>query len=77
MLRDGHGLEVSWRCFNLADYVTNDLAIFLKAEEQRWPLHQVGQIEADVVVLSVWIEVAEVQVKKVSWFDASNYRHSG
>ena len=55
--------------------VADDLAVFFDALEERGPLHQVGQVEVQVVVLRQGVQVAQVQFEQVARSDAADGRH--
>lgn len=58
--------------------VSDDPSIsVLHDAEQRWPSHQIVQVEADVIVLGQWVKVGEVEGEKVHRTRAANVAHLG
>lgn len=70
-----HLLEMRRRCFHFADNIADNLTVFLNALKQRWPSHQVGEVEVQIIVFRVGIEVAEVEVEEVGRLNSADGRH--
>lgn len=49
--------------------------MFLYALEERGPLHEVCEVEIEVIVFGQGVEIAQVELEEVAWADTADGRH--